>query len=509
MTQPPYLLGFDVGGTAVKVALCDLRGNVLATRESPITVDLPRPGWAEIAPQRWCQALQEAVPEVLRAAGVAAEHVAAIGLSNMIGTVVPLGADGRPLRSAIAYYDTRAANEAAWILEQVPDMLQITGNRVSAGNTSLTSVLWMARHEPEIYAQTALFAQTNTFLWHWLTGARGVDRTNASFMGLMDAQCADWSPALAERLSLDLNRFAPVRTSEAVEPLARQVAADLSLPAGIPVALGGIDGAMTSLGVGAIHVGDAFDASGTSEMIACCLDRAVVCPELLGRWHVVPGLWTLIGAISTPGAALQWFRDRFYAGEGDDGQARYARMTEDAAASAAGANGVVFLPHMMGERAPIWDPNARGVFFGLSLGTARGDMVRAVMEGAAYAMRHLIEIIQERSGVRMQRVVTVGGAARNALWRQIKADVWGLELTASPVREAASLGAAMTAGVGAGLYDDYADAVRAAVPVGGETNVPDPDKAAAYDHTYRVYRRLYPALADTMRLAFQNGDEDK
>ncbi|MHB0856303.1 MAG: xylulokinase [Anaerolineae bacterium] len=508
MAEPPFLLRFDVGGSAVKVALCDLCGHVLATQETAIPVDLPRPGWAEIDPLRWCQALQDSVPAVLRAAGAKPEQVAAIGLSNMIGTVVPLAADGRPLRPAITYYDTRAASEAAWMLTQAPDIVQVTGNRVSPGNTSLTSVLWLARHEPQVFASTALFAQTNTFLWRWLTGAWGVDRTNASFMGLLHVHQADWSEALADRLEVDLGRFAPVCASETVEPLTRQTAQALGLPVGIPVALGGLDGAMTSLGVGAIHVGDAFDASGTSEMIACCLDRAVVCPELLGRWHVVPDLWTLIGAISTPGAALQWFRDRFYAGEGGDGQALYARMTQEAAASPSGANGVVFLPHMMGERAPIWDPNARGVFFGLSLGTERGDMVRAVMEGAAYAMRHLIEIIQERSGVPIRRVITVGGAARNAFWRQLKADVWGLELLASPVREAASLGAALTAGVGAGLYADYAEAVRLAVPTGGEVSVPDPNQAAAYDRAYRIYRRLYPALADTMRLAFQNADED-
>jgi xylulokinase len=254
--------------------------------------------------------------------------------------------------------------------------------------------------------------------------------------------------------------------------------------------------------VGAIHAGDAFDVSGTSEMIAVCLPHPVAPPELLARWHVVPDVWALIGAISTPGAAWQWLGRMLYlTADGRPGPTPHDALTQEAAASPPGAHGVVFLPHMMGERAPIWDPHARGVFFGLSLSTTRGDMIRAVMEGAAYAMRHLLELIEDSSGVRVQRVVTVGGASRNALWRQIKADVWNVELVTSPVSEATALGAAITAAVGVGLYGDYAEAVSQMVPPAAESIRPDPAQHARYEHPYRVYRRLYPALAESMRFA--------
>ena len=502
------LLGIDVGGTAVKVGLFALDGRLLGLHTTNIPVDSPHPGWAEIDPRRWLEAIPLGVKAVLAQAGVAQAQVAAIGLSAMIGTVAPLDAQGQPLRPAITYFDTRSATEAAWMLEQAPEIPQITGNRVISGNTSLASALWIRRHEPEVYAQMATLATTNTLLFHWLTGERRTDWTNASFMGLFDFRAMAWSAELAAKLGFEIERLAPVSAPQSTAPLSRPIASLLGLRAGIPVALGGLDGAMSSVGVGAITPGDAFDVSGTSEMIAVCLPQPVICAELLARWHVVPGVWTLIGAISTPGAALQWFRDQLYAPQSQaDSQALYEAMTIEAASSPPGANGVLFLPHMMGERAPIWDPYARGVFFGLSLSTRRGDMIRAVMEGAAYAMRQLIELIEGYGGSHIRRVVAIGGAARNRLWRQIKADVWGLELLTPTVREATVLGAALTGGVGAGLYADYAEAVHRAVPPGGEMTTPDRSRHAAYEHPYRVYRRLYPALAGCMKFAVK-GDED-
>jgi xylulokinase len=497
-----YLLGLDIGGTAVKVGLFDQCGGLVALAERAIPVAWPQPGWAEMNPRHWQEAVAAGTREVLATANLAPQRVRAVGLSNMIGTVAALDAQGQPLRPAIAYYDTRSAAEAAWLLERAPELPAITGNRVLPGNTSLASILWLREREPRVYAQAAYFATANTTLFHALTGEWATDWTNASFMGLYDFRARGWSGELAARLGFDLGRLAPVCSPAHTATLTKEAAAQLGLCASTPVALGGLDGAMSSVGAGAIHVGDAFDVSGTSEMIALCLPQPVVCPELLARWHVLPEMWTLIGAISTPGAALQWFRNTLYAPQSAaDGQAIYAAMTAEAAAAPPGANSVVFLPHLMGERAPQWDPHARGVFFGLSLSATRGEMIRAILEGAAYAMRHVLEVMEARSGVRVARVITMGGASRNALWRQIKADVWGVELGVSPVREASALGAALTAGVAVGVYASYEEAVQQAVPVPTEITRPDAAQRAAYEHPYRVFRQLYPALRETMRYA--------
>lgn len=496
------LLGVDVGGTAVKVGLFQATGELLGLEQVSIPVRSPRRGWAEIDPGCWLEAVTEGVHAVLDAAGVAADDVAAMGLSNMIGTVTPLDASGAPLRPAIAYFDTRSAQEASWILQQVPDIEEITGNRIVSGNTSLTSILWLREHESGIYERATLFAQVGTLLFRWLTGQVRVDWTNASFTGLYDYRTRDWHPWIADGVEIDLEMLPRIAAPDTAFPLLQRRAEPLGLRPGTPVVLGGIDGAMASVGVGAIHPGDVFDVSGTSEMVAACLPEPSICPELLGRWHVVPDIWVLIGAMSTSGAALQWFGQEMFGGTGEEpDQALYQEMTDAAFASPPGSNGVVFLPHMMGERAPLWDPHARGVFFGLSLSTKRGDMVRAVMEGTAFAMRHLLELIEAQSGVPLTRVVTVGGAARNALWRQIKADVWDLDVVTLKVREATALGAAMTAGVGAGVYGDYEEAVRCALPAVDEVVSPDASRHHAYEKPYRVYRTLYPALAKSMHLA--------
>lgn len=502
MSTSACLLGIDIGGTAAKVAAFDTKGRLLARAETRIPLHTPHPGWAEFEPADWRRAVASGVRRVLDEGGVRPGDVAGVGLSNMIGTVTPLDANGEPLRSAIAYYDTRSAAQVAWLREHVPDVTSITGNRITSGNMTLTSILWLRENEPRVFQQTRHFLQTNSYLFRWLTGETLVDQTNASFVGLYDYHLRDWHAGLAGRCGVDLDRLAPIAPSHTTAQLKHPAARQLGLPAGVPVAIGGLDGAMSSLGVGAVRPGDAFDVSGTSEMIAVCLDRVVVRPELLQRWHVVPDIWVLIGAISTPGAAVQWFNDTLVVPARDTSRgASFLTMLSEASLSPPGANGVTFLPHLMGERAPIWDPHARGVFCGLSLATTRGDMARAVMEGGAFAMRHLIEIIREASGVELRRVVTMGGGTRNRLWLQIKADVWNLELAIARVPEPAALGAALAVGVGAGVYGNYDEAVARAVAEPDTVIRPDPQAHDAYGHPYRVYRRLYPALAETMRYA--------
>ena len=507
MLSNSLLMGIDVGGTAVKVALFDRRGHMLALSTRAIAASTPRPGWAEMQPLDWMQGIAHGAREVLSEAGVGPECVAGIGLSAMIGTLVPLDETWHPLRRAIAYYDTRSAAEAEWMLSVAPEIPQVTGNRVTPGNTSMASAIWLRGNEPEAYARARTLAQTGTFVFGWLTGERRVDWTQASFSGVFDYQSMGWSASIAAKLGIDLSLLADVHAPDATAALSGEAASQLGLLAGTPVAVGGIDGAMASLGVGAIHPGDAYDVSGTSEMIAVCLPEPVHAPELLGRWHVVPGIWALIGAISTPGAALRWFRDELYPkGSGLAQDDLYEAMASEAANSPPGANGVIFLPHMMGERAPIWDPHARGVLYGLLLGTTRGDVIRAIMEGAAFAMRHLIELIEAYGGVGVRRATTVGGGSRSRLWRQIKADVWDVTLQTTSVAEASALGAAMTAGVAAGVYSGYDDAVRQAVPGPQETVMPDAERHDAYEKPYQVYRRLYPALAETMRMAAEPSD---
>ena len=216
------LLGIDVGGTAVKTALFATDGTMRGLYSEAVPVHSPSTGWAEIDPDDWRRAICVGVADVLRQAGERSRAVAGIGLSNMIGTVAPLGRDGRALRRAIAYFDARSAAEAEWMLQTAPEIAHLTANRVTSGNTSLASVLWLRHHEPEVYRESALFAQTGTLIYRWLTGKTRVDWTNASFMGLFDYRKREWSAALASALGIDLTRLAPISAPDDVAGLLAQ-----------------------------------------------------------------------------------------------------------------------------------------------------------------------------------------------------------------------------------------------------------------------------------------------
>jgi xylulokinase len=232
-------------------------------------------------------------------------------------------------------------------------------------------------------------------------------------------------------------------------------------------------------------------------MVSFTSEAPVILPEFTNRPHVVPGRWACNGVMSTPGAALQWFRDRLYLpGEGAVREGAYEAMSREAASAPPGANGLIFLPYMMGERSPIWDPHARGVFFGLSLSSTRADMIRAVLEGAAYGLRQMFDLAESALGRCYDRVISVGGGAQNRVWAQIKADVWGKTILTPRLQEGACLGAAMVGGVAAGLYPDWQAAVDMAAVQDVRETRPREELYAVYDRYYRIYAGLYPDLAD-------------
>jgi xylulokinase len=435
---------------------------------------------------------------------ISPHEIAAVGLSNMIASVVPLDRKGRALRPAILYYDQRSVPQAEAIRRRVSEerITALTGNRVVPGNTSATSALWIKENEPELYARTALLALTNTLIWRWLTGEAAIDWTNAPYVGFLDYSKGCWAPEAFDWWGLDARLLPPVVPSTWTGEVSAEAARITGLRQGTPVAIGAIDGAAVSLAVGALEPDQAFESCGTSDMVSFTTDEPQVIPEFTNRYHVVPGRWACNGVMSTPGAALQWFRDQVYlpsastaAAAADAPGAAYCAMSREAAGSPPGANGLIFLPYMMGERSPIWDPHARGVFFGLSLSTTRADMIRAILEGAAYGLRQMFELAEERLGRRYERVISVGGGAQNRLWTQIKADVWGKVLLTPRMQEGACLGAAMVAGVATGIYPGWQAAVaRAAVKEARET-LPRDDLRAVYARYYKVYAGLYPDLA--------------
>jgi xylulokinase len=497
--QRDYLLGIDIGGTAVKVGVFTPCGELVGLCRTPCPIASPHPGWAEVDTEDWQSAVVDGLALATEQAGISPHQIAAVGLSNMIASVVPLDGAGRALRPAILYYDQRSVPQAEAVCRRVSieRITAVTGNRVVPGNTSATSALWIVENEPEVYARTALLALTNTFVCRWLTGEAAIDWTNAPYVGFLDYSSGRWALEAFDWWGIEARLLPPVVPPTWTGQVTAAAARITGLREGTPVAIGAIDGAAVSLAVGALEPEQAFESCGTSDMVSFTTDEPQVIPEFTNRYHVVPGRWACNGVMSTPGAALQWFRDQVYlrAASAADAADVYGAMSREAAGSPPGANGLIFLPYMMGERSPIWDPHARGVFFGLSLSTTRADMIRAILEGAAYGLRQMFDLAEERLGRRYERVISVGGGAQNRLWAQIKADVWGKAILTPRMQEGACLGAAMVGGVATGLYPDWQAAVdRAAVQDAQETH-PRDELHAVYSRYYEVYAGLYPDLA--------------
>jgi len=417
----------------------------------------------------------------------------------MCPALAVLGPDGLPLRPAILYLDQRSIPQAEAMLADVSAerVFSITGNPFAPGTYSATSIRWLAENEPDVIARAAVIGHGNTALAARMTGAFGFDRTNASFTGLFETggRCA-WSEELCTAWRIPIEKLAPTCPSATVlGVLTLRASRELGLSEGTPVVIGGADSACSALGAGVAEPGQAFETSGTSDVLAICLDTPRFDRRFMNRCHVAPDRWLAMGAMLSPGAAVSWLRDEILRD-----QARGEAWLDDlAGASPPGARGVIFLPYMQGERSPIWDPNARGVFFGLTLATAATDLTRAVLEGTAFGLRQNLEIAEGLLGRPVDRIVVTGGGARSQVWNQIKADVLLREIVTLDTSETAVLGAAMLAGIGAGVFADARDAVRRVAARPARTYTPSDAHAVTYDRAFLTYTALYPALKDSFR----------
>ncbi len=495
-----HLLGIDAGTTGLKAVLAHADGTLLAQASQEYGTSFEHPNWAEQDPEQWWRACCAVVPQVLAAAGVSASDIAAIGVSGQGIGAVPVDAGGAPLRPAIIWLDRRSDAQCRALAERVgeADITRINGGRIDSSYFA-PKWLWVKEHEPEVYRQTAAVLQSNGYVGMRLTGARRMDVSSGPMTLFFDSAKLAYSEALADRMGLDLAHMPPLAAcDEVIGHVTRSAAREAGLAEGTPVIAGSIDGTAAAVEGGLLADGDAVEMTGQSTVVLVCSSRPYLGRDLISLVHGVPGKYLAVGASSAGGGSLRWWRDALADAERERGKQAgrdpFQLLDELAAASPPGANRLVFLPYMFGERSPIWDGAARGVFFGLSLSTTKADMVRAILEGAAYGLRHNVEAAAS-AGFAVSGMGCVGGGARSALWNQIKADVLG-----KPVRQLrAGLGAAMgdimMAGVGVGVYRDFAEA-RAAVYAVQCDFLPNPANRQIYDDLYGVFLGLYPALKE-------------
>lgn len=482
------LIGVDVGTSGTRALAVTTEGLLVAEATRPHTLQTPRPGWTEQDPGEWWEACRGALAEV---AG-AADDVVGLGLAGQMHGSVFLDAAGEVIRPALLWNDQRTAPQCEEITERVGSerLLELAGNPALTGFQA-PKILWLAQEEPDAYARVASVLLPKDYVRFKLTGERATDASDASGTLLLDVRARDWSSEILDALEIPRSWLPEVFEGSSVTGmLSDEVASELGLPRGLPVAAGGGDNAAAAVGVGVVQEGSVSTSIGTSGVLFA--HRNTFTPDPSGRvhafCHAVPGAWHLMAVTLSAGGSLSWWRDRFDAG--------FDELVAEAAEVEPGAEGLVFLPYLTGERSPHLDPHARGAFVGLTVRHGRGHMTRAVMEGVAFSMRDGLEVMRGL-GTPDDDMRAVGGGARSALWMALQADVYGRTVRRTEADEGPAYGAALLAGVAAGAFADVDDAATR-VKLRSELTEPDAARAARYEEAYAVYRSLYAALRDQM-----------
>lgn len=495
-----YLLGIDIGTSSCKVALFDFSGNVLATASEKYPLHQPKPSWAEQSAEDWYSGVVRAIRRVL-AQGYDPGEIAGIGVDGQSWSAIPVDKAGDPLANTPIWMDTRAEEICRELRERIGEerIFPISGNPLSP-TYSMPKVLWFQKHVPELYRKTHCFLQSNSYIVYKLSGIFSQDVSQGYGYAFFDLARGDYDRSMADEMGCDLEKLPPLYACHDIVGTVTAAAAALTgLAEGTPVVAGGLDAACATLGAGVLRDGQTQEQGGTAGGFSLCTDRYIAHPKLVCSAHVVPGKWLLQGGTVGGGGTMEWYRKNF-------GQAEqllrpdenpFEALTAPCHDIPAGSAGVIFLPYLQGERSPIWDPEAKGVFYGISFAATKAHFTRAILEGCAYALRHNIETAHE-AGARPQKLIATGGAANSLLWTQIKSDVTGIPIAVSANDAASCLGAAILAGVGTGIYPDFEAAVQRCVTV-TRTHTPDPSTRAVYDKSYGIYREIYENLKETMR----------
>jgi len=498
-----YIVAHDVGTGGNKAVLVDTEGNIHSSAFQPYPVRYPRPDWAEQAPEDWWHAIIVTTRQVLEQSGAAPRDVLAMVYTTQMLGIVPMGADGQPMRPAIIWLDGRAPKQA----ERA--MRKFLGRRIFAavagaelsGKDGIPKLLWLKENEPEIYNGMTCFLDVNGYLTYRATGEMVFEWSCASAFGL-DLKKKDWLRGIIRYIGVDMSKFPPlVRSVDQVGGLTAEAARDCGLLEGTPVFGGGGDAPGAAVGSGAVGEGEGHIYLGTSGWVG-----VVTAKTPTGRHGVVaihsadPDKALLFAEMETAGACLKWIADQFYRHEQADPNIPnvYALMDQDVEAIPPGSDFLVATPWMYGERAPIADTWVRSTFFNISADHTREHLLRAVYEGVAYNLRWIIEVVEKTFGFPLPVLRVIGGGARGAPWMQVIADVTGrrVETVVNP-QEAGAVGAALTTAIGLGLYPDF-EALKGVVRVEREFK-PQACNAQVYDVLYRAYQHIYSCLRDLYR----------
>ena len=486
-----YVLGIDISTTASKALLIDEQGAVVAVASTAHDLSSPHPLWSEQDPDQWWNATQNSIRQVLQTGQVEAAAIVGIGLTGQMHGLVMLNDQGRVLRPALLWNDGRASAQCDAIRAHLglERLVAITGNDAFAGFTA-PKLLWVREHEPEIYAQTAQILLPKDYVRYRLTGALATDKAGAGGTLLLDLAERDWADTLLDALDIPRPWLPATFEGPAITGhLTAEAASATGLREGTPVMAGGGDQAAQAVGVGAVRPDVWALTLGTSGVVFAPCQTALT--ETQGRVHAfphaVPNRWHLMGVMLSAAGSLRWYHDTLAA------DLDYDALLDEAAPVPPGSEGLVFLPYLTGERTPHADPHAQGAFVGLTPRHTRGHLTRAVLESVAFGLRDNFRLLEDVGLPSPRQVRISGGGAQSPLWRQMLADVLGVELVSVQTAEGAAYGAALLAGVGAGLWPTAEAACDQTVAT-HQATAPNSENAARYEAAYAQFRALYPML---------------
>ena len=480
-------IGIDLGTSSTKLLLSDEKGNILNTVSKDYPLIFPHPGWSEQDPELWWKACAEGIPELLK--GFDASYVAGIGRGGQMHGLVALDKDDNVIRPAILWNDGRTAEEVVYLNEEIgrKKLSELTANIAFAGFTA-PKILWMKKNEPENFARISKIMLPKDYINYRLTGVHCCDYSDASGMLLLDVKNKKWSKEMLDICSIKESQMPALFESyEVVGSLKGDVAGLLGLPKTVKVVAGAGDNAAAAVGTGTVGEGKCNISIGTSGTVFISSDHFGVDPNnALHAFAHADGGFHLMGCMLSAASCNKWFCEDIL------GSDDYAALQSAIKPENLGKNHVFFLPYLMGERSPINDTDARGTFVGMTMDTSRADMVQAVLEGVAFAIRDSVEVARSL-GIEIKRSKICGGGSKSPLWKAIFANVLGIPLDMVKTEQGPGFGAVMLAMVGCGLYKDVQSAADSLVST-ASTVEPDDKLVALYEERYGRFKQIYPAM---------------
>ena len=492
-----HILTVDVGTSSTKTSLWTGTGELVAHASIAYPLNRPEPLWAEIDGDVWWSAVCETIQSVLAKSGVGPASIAGIGVDAVGWTLIPVDVDGNPLRPAMIWLDRRAEEENAWLksLPQAESLVNLNANPLDAAYIT-PKLVWLRKNNPDIFNSAYKFLDATGFIVSRFTGKFVCDYTQAYGYHFFDIRNERWDQHAAQIIGIPLEKMPQLSSStEIVGAVTEKAAQQTGLKTGIPVIAGCLDAAVGAMGSGVVKVGQTNEQGGQAGGVGISLDHVVVEPRLIFSHHVIPGQY-LLQAGTVGGGSLSWFRDQFGHTEVNAanlvGQNPFELFSKQVEMSKPGANGLIFLPYMAGERTPLWSSIPRGVFFGLSYNTSRADMLRAIMEGCAFAVYDNLQIAEE-CGVVVDEYLGSGGATQSAIWCQIKADIYGkpfiIARRAGGGEGGHSLGLFALTAYGVGLCKDVGACVSDLLPARQKFE-PSAKNHVLYQEFFAVYRSI-------------------